>query len=394
MKAMSSNPPRRFVVAALMCAWSWTPTLALQSPCVPSFSDDFSDGVIGAAYSTTSSCGSPVESGGELHFDKPACIGGMSLRLAHPDSLCGDFDVQVDFELPHFPTPAIGSRWAGLQIRRTSNDAAVATVERYSRELGDFNPSTQNYKAYTASSLNSASSMIATTDFSGKLRISRQGVQLRMQFWNGATWTLLRNEAGTTDPVYMRLFTATDLEPTSHKITFDNLSVTNENSGVALCFGDGSGVSCPCAATGSPGHGCPNTNPNGNGARLRGRGTAYLGADDFALSITDGPFSRPGILVQGGMALNFPNGNPGVPNASGIFCVSPALRGEIFFTDGTGFRDVSVFQGQDFGATAQPPGSSTYYQFWYRDPGNGCQNAPGLESAFNFSNAWVVGWAP
>lgn len=162
--------------------------------------------------------------------------------------------------------------------------------------------------------------------------------------------------------------------------------------GTAYCFGDGSGASCPCFAAGSTGHGCPNTNPNGAGALLTATGTALFANDTFGLSITDGAFNKAGIIIQGASAIAYPNGDGTVPNASGIFCVSPNLRGDVFFTDGTGAAMATDFQSQPFGASALPLGSTTYYQYWYRDPGNSCQNPPGTDAAFNFSNAWEVDW--
>ena len=164
------------------------------------------------------------------------------------------------------------------------------------------------------------------------------------------------------------------------------------SSGQAFCFGDGTGTVCPCGVVGAVGQGCPNTNPNGNGAKLVAMGEAFFANDTLGFAISDGAATKPGILIQGGAALGYPNGNPNVPNASGIFCVSPSLRGNVFFTDGSGAASVSDFQGQPFGASAGAAGTTTYYQYWFRDPGNACQNAPGTAAAFNFSNAWEVIW--
>ncbi len=158
-----------------------------------------------------------------------------------------------------------------------------------------------------------------------------------------------------------------------------------------FCPGDATGAICPCMAQGATGHGCPNTNPNGNGALLLGSGIAEFGSDSFRLSVSSGPPGKVGIILQGTAAFNYPDGNPGIPNASGILCVDPTRRGWAFVTDGTGTATVSDFQGQPFGATAQLLGT-TYYQYWYRDPGNPCQNAPASSAAFNFSNAVQVNW--
>lgn len=162
------------------------------------------------------------------------------------------------------------------------------------------------------------------------------------------------------------------------------------NSGSDFCYGS-TGL-CPCGAIGLPGHGCPNTNPNGAGARLVGTGNAQFSNDTFGLQINGGAFTKPGIIISSGTAINYPNGNGGVPNSSGIFCISTQMRGDLFFTSGTGAATVTQFQGAAFGASAQPAGSTSYYQYWFRDPGNPCQNGPGTSAAFNFSNAVEVDW--
>jgi len=170
-------------------------------------------------------------------------------------------------------------------------------------------------------------------------------------------------------------------------------SVGPVEPGQAYCFGDGSGASCPCGRRGAAGHGCPNTNTNGNGARLSGVGTASFGDDSFALTVSDGAPSRPGIVIQGGSAVAYPDGNPSVANSSGILCVNPALRGDVFFTNSNGSATVRDFHGEDFGLSAVA-GGPTYYQYWYRDASNSCQNGPGNAAAFNFSNGYQVSWTP
>lgn len=161
--------------------------------------------------------------------------------------------------------------------------------------------------------------------------------------------------------------------------------------GSAYC--DGSGVNCPGFASGAPGHGCPNTNANGLGARLVGQGPALLTNPNFSLGISDSAPNKPGLLIQGMNAINYPNGNAGLPDSAGLLCVLPQMRGFLFFVDGVGASVQSSFQGQPFSATAQPVGSTTFYQYWFRDPGNTSAN-PGAGAEFNFSNGVEVVWAP
>jgi hypothetical protein len=162
------------------------------------------------------------------------------------------------------------------------------------------------------------------------------------------------------------------------------------NSGSIFCSGNLG--NCPCGATGLVGHGCPNTNPNGAGARLVGTGNAQFSNDTFGLEVTSGAFNKPGIIIKGGSAFNYPSGNNTVPNSSGLFCVAPQQRGDLFFTSATGTATISAFQLQPFGSSALPAGSTTYYQYWFRDPGNTCQNPPASSAAFNFSNGVEVDW--
>ncbi len=162
------------------------------------------------------------------------------------------------------------------------------------------------------------------------------------------------------------------------------------NTGTAYCFGD-TGV-CPGAVVGAAGQGCPNSNPNGFGALLAATGSAELSNDTYGFEITDGGFNKPGIIISGAAAIGFPNGNPTVPDSAGLFCVNPQLRGFVFFTDGTGAATQASFQGMSYGATAQGVGSTTYYQYWYRDPGNPNAN-PGGGAEFNFSNAVMTDWS-
>ena len=169
---------------------------------------------------------------------------------------------------------------------------------------------------------------------------------------------------------------------------------TPAETGNRYCFGDGTQGVCPCGATGTAGQGCPNTNGNGRGAGLRAAGSASAAADTFCLTIEDAPSNKPGIVFQGAMAQNYPNGLGTLANASGLLCVVPALRGNVIFLDATGAAVASDFLGQPFSATAQAPGSTTYYQFWFRDTGNPCQNAPANSAASNFSNAVEVDWMP
>jgi hypothetical protein len=166
----------------------------------------------------------------------------------------------------------------------------------------------------------------------------------------------------------------------------------SENTGNPLC--DGSGGNCPCGATGAADQGCPNTNPNGNGAKLSGSGHAQVAADTFNLTISDGPFSKPGLVLQG--TIDMSPGISGINDSEGLLCVGGSTqRGDVFLTDANGDGDSGgVFQnGGPYGDAANL-GGSNYYQFWFRDPQSACNANNTGASNFNFTNSWTVTWIP
>lgn len=163
--------------------------------------------------------------------------------------------------------------------------------------------------------------------------------------------------------------------------------------GLTFCYGDSG--NCPGGAIGAPVSGCPHTaGPNGtDGARLIATGNAQFSNDSFGMYVSSGPSSF-GILIQGGNAVSFPNGNANVPDSAGLFCVAPQLRGNVEVLNlGSGSDEGAIddFQNQPFGVTGQAAGSPTYYQFWFRDTGNPNANA-GAGAEFNFSNAVQIYW--
>jgi|GEM_PF-625762 len=157
-----------------------------------------------------------------------------------------------------------------------------------------------------------------------------------------------------------------------------------ENSGWASCFGDGTGGICPCSNHGDSGGGCASS--SGGGARLVGDGHASLTSDSFRLDVLGVPGARPGLLLRG---ASQPGGGLGVQLADGLLCsIGESARSHVQLTaDGaTSFTD---FHGAPFGAASYGAFQVVNYQFWYRDPANGCSG-----QGFNSTNAWSVIWQP
>ncbi len=144
----------------------------------------------------------------------------------------------------------------------------------------------------------------------------------------------------------------------------------------AFCFG----VTCPCANDDAEG-GCSNT--SGRGARLSASGSLQIANRDLALNldrlvpgqptvVLSGSLGAPWMFGDGLSCLNLANAAflavPGCADAQGLLYVGPNL----------------------FDPAAEPaPGSTLYFQAWYRDP----VGAP-CGSGFNLSNALGLQFVP
>lgn len=154
--------------------------------------------------------------------------------------------------------------------------------------------------------------------------------------------------------------------------------------GTAFCAGDGSAASCPCGATGEPGHGCPNA-AGPSGASLAASGSLSIAASDCVLTVTGSIPGQPGMLFQGFDAVA---GGQGQPFGDGLFCVQGGvIRLQALFANGAGEAVSTV----DLGAPGLVlPGGTRRYQWWYRDP----VGAPCGGSGFNLSNGLELTWMP
>jgi subtilisin-like proprotein convertase family protein len=166
----------------------------------------------------------------------------------------------------------------------------------------------------------------------------------------------------------------------------------SDNTGKSDC--DCTGANGPCSTASGAGRGCPNSNANGLGAMLVGSGNASIGADTFSLALTDGPPSKPGLILSGTASLG-PNGVGTVPDSAGILCVGGATRrGSVVMTDASGAASFPDFQGAAYSLSdIVTAGGSVSYTYWGRDPNTaaGCAGDT-ASSDFTFSNGWTVNW--
>lgn len=152
-----------------------------------------------------------------------------------------------------------------------------------------------------------------------------------------------------------------------------------------FCFGDGSGLACPCDNSGGYQRGCANSQ-DASGAGLAAAGDAQsTGGDTMSFTVTGVPANVTCTLFQG------TSNSGGTLFGDGIRCVSGTqIRIRTKFATGTSATwpsgaeaDVSVTGLVPFG------GGRRYYQVSYRNSAVYCTAA-----TFNVSNGLDVLWLP
>lgn len=179
---------------------------------------------------------------------------------------------------------------------------------------------------------------------------------------------------------------ATNLAPGDVNGVRDVFLHDRSSSFATQCSGDGSlATPCPCGNVGAGGRGCPNSSGSG-GARLEAAGATQpdsvhllawgLGPNAFAL------------FLQGDAASG------GVPFGDGVRCVGGNVK-RLFSKTASGGAvrapaagDVSLSARSAARGDVLTPGSTRYYDVYYRDPN--VSFCPG--ATFNVTNAVRVNW--
>ncbi len=151
------------------------------------------------------------------------------------------------------------------------------------------------------------------------------------------------------------------------------------------CFGDGTGLACPCSNSGAAGNGCASS-VNAAGGNLTSSGSASVSADTLAL-IGSGMPNSSALYFQGTSQLS---GGLGVLFGDGLRCVGGSIirLGTKNNTAGAsqypapGDQSVSV---RGFNSASD----FRTYQIWYRNAAAFC-----TASTFNLTNGLSLTWAP
>jgi hypothetical protein len=171
----------------------------------------------------------------------------------------------------------------------------------------------------------------------------------------------------------------------------DHVIMTSSGSSSAFCFGDGTGAACPCSNSGSSGHGCQNSAGTG-GAQLSFSGTTN--PDTIVLAAVGELPSAFTIFLQGDVrlasTLHFGDGLRCVGGTLKRLYAHNASGGAVHAPDASAGDPPITTRSAALGDPIAP-GSTRYYQTYYRDP-SATFCPPPTGNAFNASNAVAITW--
>jgi hypothetical protein len=195
--------------------------------CAGNVTDNFDDNVI--TWLPSASCfGTAVEALQTLRLIKGNCTGEAKARLE--PTLCSDFDAQMDYSLFNWSSLVGGSRLTGLRVT-TTGGTIVGGIERHQTiNTGGCAP-TSAYKAYASDTSSCAATWTPTGHFSGKFRIARQGLTLKLSYWNasGSVWVELLSTPVTGDELYLFAHAESELDGGTFAVAGDNFVLTSES---------------------------------------------------------------------------------------------------------------------------------------------------------------------
>ena len=270
------------------------------------------------------------------------------------------------------PVSLAGESWTGLFVSKNDSDC-------YSFSLPD-GASVQVDTSFISNNGNidtflydSASAVAFTCGDPGSYLAASAG----FDDVESISWT---NTTGSTETYYIKVEGWND--PSNASCGTYDFDVTYSGSAYAFpfCFGDNSSAACPCgnASVVGAGEGCISS--IGVGAILNVTGSNSIAADDLSFTVTQARPNQTAMLVQGASEI-------ASPFKDGILCMgNPTERVEPMFLDASGMASTSGSIVTDGNITT--PGSTRYYQVWFRDPGgiSPCGNGS------NFSQGLRVFW--
>jgi hypothetical protein len=156
--------------------------------------------------------------------------------------------------------------------------------------------------------------------------------------------------------------------------------------GVAFCFGDGSGVACPCGNASAAGAAAGCLNSLGTPGKITAAGTASITTDTLVLSGTNMP-NGGALYFQGTAQMG---GGAGLAFGDGLLCVGGTILRLGVKINAAGASQFPAGGDPTLSAAGLVAAAGTRtYQIWYRDSAAFCS-----ADTYNLSNGWKTVWAP
>jgi hypothetical protein len=169
---------------------------------------------------------------------------------------------------------------------------------------------------------------------------------------------------------------------TDHDVSATLFDGSTGGTNELYCYGDGTGVACPCGNSGASTHGCAHSASAIGSWLLQTAGNDSVASDDVVLRLGNIPGGTPCLFFQGTAQ------SAGSAFGDGLLCVGGTITRLAVAFSVSGIATCPP--GLVSLGGIPPTGGMRTYQVWYRDADPTFCTA----STFNLSNGLAIYWAP
>jgi hypothetical protein len=149
-------------------------------------------------------------------------------------SVCGDFDISVDFSLVSFTVPS--NQWHAATLRIADPNGSPADIFSSTKTPGMtievfssiWTPHVR-YNSYAADT-SSSQANVATTDTVGRYRITRVGSLVNAYYWSSGAWSLLNTATLNSAPWTIELYISADSVTSNDVVDFSGLTIASSST--------------------------------------------------------------------------------------------------------------------------------------------------------------------
>jgi hypothetical protein len=149
-------------------------------------------------------------------------------------SVCGDFDVSVDFSLLAFPVPS--NQWHAASLRIADPNGSPVDIFNSSKTPGMtvevFSSVSTPQVRYNSFTTDAAGNTVytETSDTQGKFRITRIGAFVSAYYWSSGAWKLLNTATLNRVPWTIELYISGDSATTNDVVDFSGLTIVSSSA--------------------------------------------------------------------------------------------------------------------------------------------------------------------